>query len=765
MHYGEMQENRTLEERFKQWLSERRRVGWRSDAAAAPGYRHDPDCANCGQPRVREHDFRRVVVFVLAVAVVFGAVPETRAGVAPVVITEVAAFEKGDHEWVEVLNRSEAPVDLSGWKFIEDGTNHALTLSRGESSALAPGEYAVIADVAANFISDYSAFAGKVFDSSWSSLREEGEEIGLRDSDGAVIELFTYLPGPDGSVERLDVAGDDYRDSNWQARSAGATPGVGYEASAAGESLTADPALVSAPTTTVAVVPPSSTVAPVVFFDAPPAFSKVVISELYPNPPGGDEAEWIEIANLGTLAQRLSNWALTDGVTRYEFDDRSIAPREYIVLPRRATGIALDNNEDAVRLFDEDGHEVDRADYDDAVEEGTSIALGESGTFMVTARPTPTAPNDFVQPNRPPVISLTPPRDVVPGRLVLFDATDTADPDGDPLTFHYAFDDGTVALFPRTLHAFRSGRRRVTLTVADDHGHEATKTLALSVARPETSGAAPDNTDESVAITAKETSSNSKPKAGSRRQESGLVVRGVVMALPGALNRRSFIIQTEKGPHEIYQNDAEFPELDLGDVVRAHGRVSKQKGLPRLLVDGRDDIVVESPGDEPLPEEGTVLSVNAVANGTLVSVRGEVVEKGNDAVVSDATGEIAVTRPAQGWPEGFVVGAAVRATGIIRETSKGKRIMPRSGDDLAVESAPAVALGTTKGARAPPGPWAGVAPIGGIIAAVLGVKEVRRQMQLRRIKKQNIIQSMELAETYGNVPTYRVQLNHADRGE
>ena len=43
---------------------------------------------------------------------------------AQIVITEIAAFEKTDHEWVEIYNASGAAFDLNDWKFWENTTNH-----------------------------------------------------------------------------------------------------------------------------------------------------------------------------------------------------------------------------------------------------------------------------------------------------------------------------------------------------------------------------------------------------------------------------------------------------------------------------------------------------------------------------------------------------------------------------------------------------------------------------------------------------------------
>lgn len=123
----------------------------------------------------------------------------------PVVITEIGAFEPADTEWIEIYNRSGGSADLTDWKFFEDATNHKLAVIRGDV-LLEPNEFAVIASKADLFMQKYPEYTGTVFDSSWGSLKEDGEEIGLKDASGNFIELFTYpAAGTNTSLERIDV--------------------------------------------------------------------------------------------------------------------------------------------------------------------------------------------------------------------------------------------------------------------------------------------------------------------------------------------------------------------------------------------------------------------------------------------------------------------------------------------------------------------------------------------------------------------------------
>lgn len=803
MQYGDMQENASLQDRFFVWLRECRSgevTAFRRSRRPRPS---EESCPECAQPMTRNHVFRRGAAFVFALALI--AAPAASHAAGSVVISEIAAFEKSDHEWAEVVNRSAESVDVTGWKFFEDGTNHALTVFRGEGSVLAPGEYAVIADVAANFVADYPGYAGKIFDSSWTTLNENGELIGLRDASGTLVESFTYLPAPDSSLERTDLARDDYSAVNWAARPSGATPGAAYVATtttdladeAASLELAADTSSVSEPLAAPAV-------APVIVLSAPPK-PRVVISEFLPDPPGGDEGEWIEIANVGIPAVSLRGWQLSDGETSYIFDDRTLGPDQFIVVSRSATNIALDNGGDSLVLSDASGKEMSRAAYDDA-EEGVSLARVEDGSYAPTTALTPGSGNQVVAPNRPPLLVLNAPREAGAGRLVLFDATDSVDPDGDAVTFHYEFDDGTEAFVPRTLHAFASGRRTISLTVTDVAGHEARKEVAIRVrGRIESvSVAAADDREPQKTAAAKKKTTTVMAKKSSRGGASkGPIVRGVVTAPPGALNRRTMMVVTGAGPVEVYQNDAQFPMLETGDELVVHGRKSSRKGLPRVLVDAADDIEVVGSAAQVETEVQSISRATAAPDGSLVTVRGEVVEiQGSDAVVSDEQGELSVGHPVGGWPEGFAVRATARVSGILRATARGKKLLPRGSDDVVVEKPPdpqAVAAATP----APAFPYKTALPVAGSLTAlVLGTKEVRRRLQLMKVKRQNFkshrdargdsptgsltraqrgastgqgggeagpradnfISNQELVHTYGaQTPTYRLSLNHADR--
>jgi DNA/RNA endonuclease YhcR with UshA esterase domain len=124
----------------------------------------------------------------------------------------------------------------------------------------------------------------------------------------------------------------------------------------------------------------------------------VVINEFMPDPDGSDDEEWIELYNRGGARVLLLDWRLDDsegGSRAYSVKDAVwIEAGAYYVFERADTGLALNNNTDAVRLFAPDGQGVDTVEYEGA-KEGLSYALGAAGQWAWSTAPTPGGANSI----------------------------------------------------------------------------------------------------------------------------------------------------------------------------------------------------------------------------------------------------------------------------------------------------------------------------------------------------------------------------------
>lgn len=142
---------------------------------------------------------------------------------AQVILSEIMYDLEGsdsDREWIEIYNEGASAVDLTGWRFFEGDTNHKLSVSSG-NILLTPGSYAIIADDAATFASEYPHFNGTLFDSSF-SLHNKGEVLTLRDSDLIDVDSVTYSSDWGAAGDGSALAFDG---TTWSAKSP--TPGSG----------------------------------------------------------------------------------------------------------------------------------------------------------------------------------------------------------------------------------------------------------------------------------------------------------------------------------------------------------------------------------------------------------------------------------------------------------------------------------------------------------------------------------------------------------
>ncbi len=132
------------------------------------------------------------------------------------IITEIGAFESNGYEWLEIYNNSEQAVNLQDWSFWENQTKHRLNLVQGSET--------IPAHTHALIVQDFIKFKQKypdldeisIFDSSWQNLNEQGEEIGLINTENNFVEKFTYLAHSQNSLERINYDLNDYTNNNWQ---------------------------------------------------------------------------------------------------------------------------------------------------------------------------------------------------------------------------------------------------------------------------------------------------------------------------------------------------------------------------------------------------------------------------------------------------------------------------------------------------------------------------------------------------------------------
>ncbi len=293
-----------------------------------------------------------------------------------IIINEVGAAPTSTHEWIELWNKGSEPVDLSGWIFWEATTSHRLAATSSDA-VLAPGEYAAIVQNAKQFKIDHPDFVESIFDSSWGSLSEDGEEIGLKDAAGNFIERFTYTSTKTTSLERRNPFLEDYSSANWVSHPSSNSLGKVNAAFFVDSTSTISTSTLAPTSTTITSSSESQEVATTTIntptttelvsttaenFSTSTLWERVVLNEIVSDPESG--AEWIEIFNTNTSSLDLVGGTLCDG----RAGDCTIAPLVGRLLPQDwlvvfLSSSHLNNDGDSVFLKDPSGRVVDRVIY------------------------------------------------------------------------------------------------------------------------------------------------------------------------------------------------------------------------------------------------------------------------------------------------------------------------------------------------------------------------------------------------------------------
>jgi len=125
--------------------------------------------------------------------------------------------------------------------------------------------------------------------------------------------------------------------------------------------------------------------------------TKIEISEFLPNPKGTDnEGEFVEIYNPNDFEVNLVNWQIDDdegGSKSFEFgSDLWLGAKDFYTLTRKESGLALNNNHDAIRVLNPQGNIVDEVRYEKSFEDQSYSRIGDD-QWVWTANITPEEEN------------------------------------------------------------------------------------------------------------------------------------------------------------------------------------------------------------------------------------------------------------------------------------------------------------------------------------------------------------------------------------
>jgi len=458
---------------------------------------------------------------------------------------------------------------------------------------------------------------------------------------------------------------------------------------------------------------------------SPSGESDIIINEILPQPRGDEVAgEFIELFNRGDKEVDLTGWILGDSSTRrYAIkktdavnsgvarNDTIIKPQNYFVVYRRDSKIALNNGGDEVKLYPPDSETpAQTVKYEKSVEgrsynvkNATSTPLTWEWSEVVT----PGAPN-IIQIKHAPVVDFGWSGEPVVGQIIFFDSSDTEDADGDDLTYLWNFGTGATATEPNPIYIyFQAGNFQASLTVSDvEHTIKEEKIIKIKAAlnaSPVTVSTNATTAVKGVKVTSASAAKNSVSTGAKTNtaftqttlenirelaKGSYAKVEGTVAVKPGVFSTQYFYIVGSPGI-QVYSNKKLFPALEVGDKISVAGELSESYGELRLKTKAAADIKKIATSTLPAPQDFTAEEIGEETEAQLVRVSGEVVDKkGSSVWLDDGNGEAEVyfKQGAKINRENINEGDKISVIGIVSQSNDKYRILPRSQQDIIMES-------------------------------------------------------------------------------
>ncbi|MCF8307764.1 MAG: lamin tail domain-containing protein [Bacteroidales bacterium] len=139
-----------------------------------------------------------------------------------IVINEIMYnADNSDIEWVELYNRGEEPIDISGWHIVDDNPDHQPVMIPDNTTLLDGYYYTIVVDGG-----PYIPFDADKVETGLFGLSNGGDEVNLYTDQQELHDKVTYhdqSPWPQGAdgegytLELVDAGSDNNDPDNWQA--------------------------------------------------------------------------------------------------------------------------------------------------------------------------------------------------------------------------------------------------------------------------------------------------------------------------------------------------------------------------------------------------------------------------------------------------------------------------------------------------------------------------------------------------------------------
>lgn len=224
-----------------------------------------------------------------------------------------------------------------------------------------------------------------------------------------------------------------------------------------------------------------------------PVYSdQIIINEVLPNPEGSDiEGEFIELYNQGSEDIDLEGWQIDDSSSTYtissdDYTSTVILADSYFVIYRDISGISLNNTGgETISLYQPNEELLDTVTYSESASEGQSYNLANN-SWNWSIEVTPGEENKIVHENRDPKAEAGNNIEAEIDEKIIFDGSDSIDPDGDVISYKWDFGDGEYGAGSKTNHSYsKAGSYTVKLTVSDGREGEDSDTMLVKIIEQE----------------------------------------------------------------------------------------------------------------------------------------------------------------------------------------------------------------------------------------------------------------------------------------
>src|SRR3989339_213124 len=96
-------------------------------------------------------------------------------------------------QWLAIRNQGLVEIDITQWRLQEGGSGHKIKSDQGSSLLLSQAT-AIVAQDSQAFVAAHPEVGCPVVDSSWSTLKKAGEQLGLRNQSNELVASVLYKP-------------------------------------------------------------------------------------------------------------------------------------------------------------------------------------------------------------------------------------------------------------------------------------------------------------------------------------------------------------------------------------------------------------------------------------------------------------------------------------------------------------------------------------------------------------------------------------------